>query len=78
MKRLPFILLVVLTMASAASCKKDNPSPSKDNPSASGDKPSTSGGDSSKYGIDGVTPLPDAIDLGTVVNGKKSNGRHST
>lgn len=71
MKRLPFILLVVLTMASAASCKKDNPSPSKDNPSASGDKPSTSGGDSSKYGIDGVTPMPDAIDLGTVVNGKK-------
>ena len=23
-----------------------------------------------RYGIDGVTPLPEAIDIGTVVNGK--------
>lgn len=26
--------------------------------------------DKGKYGVDGVTPLPEAVDLGTVVNGK--------
>ena len=27
-----------------------------------------------KYGVDGVTPLPEAVDLGTVVNGKYQVG----
>ena len=41
-------------MVLAVSCKKDN----------SNDVPKQ------KYGVDGVTPLPEAVDLGTVVNGK--------
>ena len=50
------ILFVCLAalMVLAVSCKKDN----------SNDVPKQ------KYGVDGVTPLPEAVDLGTVVNGK--------
>lgn len=49
MKKSLFICLAAL-MVLAFSCKKDDNT----------DK----GGDSGKYGIDGVTPLPEAVDLG--------------
>lgn len=49
MKKLFYLSLAALMLLSV-SCKKD-------------DKPGK-GGDSSKYGVDGVTPLPEAVDLG--------------
>ena len=55
MKKVLLVLCGIITLM-FVSCKKD-------------DKPSNSG-DSAKYGVDGVTPLPEAVDLGTVVNGK--------
>ena len=55
MKKLFCLSLAALVLLTV-SCDKDN-------------KPGD-GGDSAKYGIDGVTPLPEAVDLGTVVNGK--------
>lgn len=54
-KKLFFISLVTF-LALIASCDKDN-------------KPEQ--GEIAQYGIDGKTPLPDAVDIGTVVNGKK-------
>lgn len=55
MKRLIYLSLAAL-MVLAVSCKKDN-KPDNDNPV--------------KYGVDGVTPMPDAVDIGLVVDGQK-------
>ena len=54
MKRLIYLSLAAL-MALAVSCGKDN-KPGNDDPG--------------KYGVDGKTPMPEAVDIGLVVNGK--------
>ena len=54
MKKLIYLSLAAM-MALAVSCNKDK-KPGKDDPG--------------KYGVDGKTPLPEAVDIGLVVNGK--------
>ena len=54
MKRLLYLVMAAL-MVLAVSCNKDN-------------KPGND--DSDKYGVDGITPMPEAVDIGLVVNGK--------
>lgn len=55
MKKLFYIYFAII-MALASSCNKEK---QPDN------------GSESNYGVDGKSPLPEAIDIGTVVNGKK-------
>ena len=55
MKRFLYLSLAAL-MVLAVSCKKDN-KPGNDDPG--------------KYGVDGVTPMPDAVDIGLVIDGQK-------
>ena len=54
MKKLLYLSLAAL-MVLAVSCGKDN-KPGNDDPG--------------KYGVDGKTPMPEAVDIGLVVNGK--------
>jgi hypothetical protein len=54
MKRILYLSLAAL-MALAVSCNKDK-KPGNDDPG--------------KYGVDGKTPMPEAVDIGLVVNGK--------
>lgn len=62
MKKFVYILMAALIALTAVSCNKDN------NSNNNNDKAGE--GNSIKYGIDGKTPLPEAVDIGLVVNGK--------
>ena len=56
MKKVLFLLTAVVFALTVVSCKKEvNPDPPY----------------SGEYGVDGKTPLPEAVDLGITVNGKK-------
>ena len=61
MKKILYLSFAAL-LAMAVSCKKEDNTPQQ--PEDPGDQPS------SQYGVDGKTPLPEALDFGIQVNGK--------